>query len=58
MVKMKITVKLGTITIIQENVQVIHIAYSILKKIHLVFYNRFNYDYHFIIKGLVKESEG
>ena len=58
MVEMKITVKLGTITIIQENVQVIHIAYSILKKFNLVFYNRFNYDYHFIMKGLGKASEG
>ena len=32
--------------------------YKISKNIPVVFHNGSTYDYHFIIKGIVKESEG
>ena len=49
----------GTIIIIQENIDVLDIVYVIysvvyLKKIPIVFHNRSNYDYHFIIKELAE----
>ena len=51
--------RLGTIIIIQENIEVLDIVYVIysvvyLKKIPIVFHNRSNYDYHFIIKELAE----
>ena len=35
-----------------------NLRYKILKEISVVFHNRSTYDYHFIIKELVKEFEG
>ena len=35
-----------------------HLRYKISKEIHIVFHNGSIYDYHFIIKELVKEFEG
>ena len=35
-----------------------NLRYKILKEIPIVFPNGFTYDYHFIIKELVKEFEG
>ena len=33
------------------------LKYSVTKEIHIVFYNRSYYDYHFIIKELAEELE-
>ena len=46
--------------IIQENIEVLHIAYVIKKilyqkKIPTVLHNGSNYDYHFIIKELAEQ---
>ena len=53
--KIKIILKLEIIVIIQENIEVLRIAYVIKKKISIVFHNESNYDYHFIIKELAEE---
>ena len=55
--RMKIILKLKTIDIIQVNAEVLHIPY-IINKIPVVFYNGWNYDYHFIIKKLANEFKG
>ena len=54
----KIVVNLRTIVIIQVNIEVLYMKYSVLKEISIVFHNGSNYDYHFIIKGLAEEFEG
>ena len=43
----------------QVNTEVLHTAYVVLKysvpkKIPIVFHDRYNYDYHFVIKELGK----
>ena len=38
--------------------KLINLKCGIPKRIPVVFHNRLNYDYHFIIKGLVKETDG
>ena len=58
--KIKNIVKFEIILIIQENIEVIHISYVILKynvpkKTPIVFHNGPNYDYYFIIKELAEE---
>ena len=61
MLKIKNIVKLGTIVIIQGNIDVLHVAYlkySVPKRILIVFHNGSNYDYHFIINELKEELEG
>ena len=56
-------IKLGTIVIIQVNIEVLHIhsicnlKYSVLKEIPIVCHNRSNCDYHFVIKGLLEKFE-
>ena len=57
--KIKNIAKLVIIAIIQENIEVLHIAYVIqnivfLKKFLLVFHNWSNYDCNFIIKELTE----
>ena len=57
----KIIVKLKTSAIIQANKEVLHITYvisNIVEGILVVFHNRSNYDYHFIIKKIAKEFQG
>ena len=51
----KLKKKLKIIVIIQENLEEPFIRYKIPKEIPVVFHNRSTYDYHFIIKQLVKE---
>ena len=48
-------VKLDIIVIIQGNIDMLRIVYTVLKKITLVFHNGFNYDYHFIRKQKAEE---
>ena len=51
----KIIVKLRTIVILQVNARLLHVVYVIApEEIPVVFHNRSNKDYHFIIKELVK----
>ena len=55
--------KLGTIVMIQGNIEMLHITsnnlkYSIPKEIPIVFHNGSNYDYHFIRKELPEEFKG
>ena len=59
---MKNIVKLEIIVIVQENIEVLHIAYVILniaylKKIPIAINNGSNYDYHFVIKELAEKFE-
>ena len=59
---MKNIVKLEIIVIVQENIEVLHIAYVILniaylKKIPIAINNESNYDYHFVIKELAEKFE-
>ena len=52
--------KLGTIVIIQLNIELLYICnlkYGVSKEISIVFHNGSNYDYHFIIKELTEEFE-
>ena len=60
MLKIKTIVRLGTILIIQGDIEVLHIhiifnlKYSVPKEIPIVFHNGSNYDYHFMIKELAE----
>ena len=54
----KLKKKLKIIVIIQENLEEPFIRYKIPKEIPVVFHNRSTYDYHFIIKQLIKEFKG
>ena len=58
--KIKNIVKLQIIVITQGNIDVLRIAYVILKysvpkRTPIIFHNRYNYDYHFVIKELAVE---
>ena len=56
--KIKRIIKLKIAVIIQGNIEVLRIAYlkySLPKKIRIVFHNRSNYNYNFIIKELTEE---
>ena len=56
--KIKRIIKLEIAVIIQGNTEVLRIAYlkySVPKKIRIVFHNRSNYNYNFIIKELTEE---
>ena len=60
MLQIKFIVKLGTIAIKQNNIEVLDIVYvinSIPKEIPIVFQNVSNYDYHFIKNVLAEEFE-
>ena len=56
--KIKRIIKLEIVVIIQGNIEVLRIAYLkyiVPKKIRIVFHNRSNYNYNFIIKELTEE---
>ena len=56
--KIKRIIKLEIAVIIQGNTEVLRIAYlkySVPQKIRIVFHNRSNYNYNFIIKELTEE---
>ena len=53
-------VKLETIAIIQVNTEVHNICnlrFNVPNEIFIIFHNGSNYDYHFMIKELAKESK-
>ena len=62
MLKIRNIVKLGTVVYTGEYRGAAHsicnLNYSVPKKIAIVFHNESNYDYHFIIRELVKDFEG
>ena len=61
MLKIKNIVKIGTIVVVQGNIEVLHKACnlecSVPKKIPVVFHYGSSYDYHFIIRELAEEFE-
>ena len=64
MLQINSIVKLGTIVIMEEIIEVMHIVYVVwsivylkTKEIPIAFYNGPKYDYHFIIKELIEEPE-
>ena len=62
MLKIRNIVKLRTVVYTGEYRGAAHsicnLNYSVPKKIAIVFHNESNYDYHFIIRELVKDFEG
>lgn len=53
-------IKLGTIVIIQVNIELLHkshVKYRVPKEIPIIFRNGCNYDYFFIIKEFVDEFQ-
>ena len=62
MLKIRNIVKLRTVVYTGEYRgdahSICNLNYSVPKKIAIVFHNESNYDYHFIIRELVKDFEG
>ena len=62
MMKTKNIIKSETTVIVLENIEELlkytNLRYKTPKEIHVVFHNGSTYEYHFIIKELVKEFKG